>query len=355
MIQGQLNLIQWANKNNLSTLTWIENYGGYWQGFPRENEAFLNFTCLNLMSNQLEEIISEIGNLTALTELILFDNKLKKLPNEIGHLTNLTKLYLNKNNLQELPNKITSLTNLKEFSLLGNKNLKLSLVQQEWISKLIANGCNVKIENHLLEHSKHKYTRKENEICNNPSVIIGNWKIGWALDIHTLKSIPLGNGKFDTTYSETGKALNELKYHQNYNNIHKLANEVIEFLKTRMVTPYLDVIIPTPPSKQREIQPVEAISEIISDILNIPIDKNYITKIKNTSELKSIEDPEARKKLLNGAFNLRDLSYQNKKILLFDDLFRSGSTLKEITHTLYHNGKVQDVYVVTLTKTRSKR
>lgn len=99
------------------------------------------------------------------------------------------------------------------------------------------------------------------KIKNNPTTINGNWKAGWALDIHTIKSVPLGDGKFDTTYTETGKALNELKYHKNYNMIDSLANEAIEFLQTRMVTPYINVIIPTPPSKVREVQPVIAIAE----------------------------------------------------------------------------------------------
>jgi len=192
-------------------------------------------------------------------------------------------------------------------------------------------------------------------IVNNPTSIQGNWKAGWALDLHTIKSIPLGDGKFDTTYTETGKALNELKYHQNYTQIERLANEVIEFLRTRLVLPYINVIIPTPPSKNRDIQPVEEIAKLVSKSLNIPIDTNYIVKIKNTNELKGIDDPLEREKLLSGAFNLQDLRYQNKKILLFDDLFRSGSTLKELTKTLYYNGKVNNVYIVTLTKTRSKR
>lgn len=192
-------------------------------------------------------------------------------------------------------------------------------------------------------------------IANNPTSIQGNWKAGWALDLHTIKSIPLGDGKFDTTYTETGKALNELKYHQNYTQIERLANEVVAFLRTRLVLPYINVIIPTPPSKNRDIQPVEEIAKLVSKSLNIPIDTNYIVKIKNRNELKGIDDPLEREKLLTGAFNLQDLRYQNKKVLLFDDLFRSGSTLKELTKTLYYNGKVNNVYIVTLTKTRSKR
>ena len=183
----------------------------------------------------------------------------------------------------------------------------------------------------------------------------GNWKAGWALDLHTISSIPIGNGNFDTKYTNIGKALNELKYHQNNQQIDILANYIVEFLKTRLVTPYIDVIIPIPPSKERNIQPVISIANKVSQILNIPIDTEYIIKTKSTDELKSIDNPEQRKEILNGAFAVRDLRYINKKILLLDDLYRSGSTLKEITKILYNNGKVQNVYVITLTKTRTKR
>ena len=46
---------------------------------------------------------------------------------------------------------------------------------------------------------------------------------------------------------------------------------------------------------------------------------------------------------------------RGKKVLLFDDLYRSGSTLNEITNTLYEEGGVSDVYVLTITKTRSNK
>lgn len=47
--------------------------------------------------------------------------------------------------------------------------------------------------------------------------------------------------------------------------------------------------------------------------------------------------------------------YKNKKVLIIDDLYRSGTTLMELTHLLYDEAQVQNVYVVTLTKTRSNR
>ena len=189
----------------------------------------------------------------------------------------------------------------------------------------------------------------------NTQELHGNWKAGWALDLHTIKSIPLGDGHFDTTYTEVGYALHHLKYHQDYSQIDVLVNAAIEFMRTRVVTPYLDVIIPTPPSVSRQIQPVEAIAEKISNSLGIPIDKEYLLKTNNTEQLKGVEDQAERQKILEGSFNVSDTRYQNRKVLLFDDLFRSGTTLNEITKTLYNIGKVQNVYVVTLTKTRVNR
>lgn len=42
-------------------------------------------------------------------------------------------------------------------------------------------------------------------------------------------------------------------------------------------------------------------------------------------------------------------------MLLFDDLFRSGATMNSITAALYDDGKVADVFALTVTRTRSHR
>ncbi|HHD80011.1 MAG TPA: ComF family protein [Campylobacterales bacterium] len=184
----------------------------------------------------------------------------------------------------------------------------------------------------------------------------GNWKAGWAIELHTLKSIPIGSGYFDTTYTRTGEALNKLKYHNDHSQIPILAKISIDFLKTRLVTPYIDVMIPVPPSNyDRAIQPVFEVAKVISESLNIPVDFNYIKKIKQTTQLKDIVDLNAREDVLKDAFRVKDTRYKDRNILLFDDLYRSGSTLKEITNILYKCGRVQNVYVLTLTKTRVKR
>ncbi|MCD6492754.1 MAG: ComF family protein [Archaeoglobaceae archaeon] len=184
----------------------------------------------------------------------------------------------------------------------------------------------------------------------------GNWKAGWAIELHTLSSIPLGDGTFDTTYTETGESLHRLKYHNDFSQIAILAEKVVEFLNTRLVTPYLSAILPVPPSNlDRTKQPVYEIAKEVGKALNIFVDFDYLYKKKKTEQLKDISDPDEREKILKDAFGIKDLRYRGKKVLLFDDLYRSGATLREITKLLYEKGGVQDVYVLTLTKTRTKR
>lgn len=184
----------------------------------------------------------------------------------------------------------------------------------------------------------------------------GNWKAGWALDLHTISSVKNANGGFDNTYTDIGYALNQLKYHHSTEKLNYLGNKLVEFMNTRMVTPYLDIILPVPPSNQRDIQPVYEIASLLAKGIDKKIDFNFLLKNRSTSQLKSMQDPQERERELSGVFSLKNpTQYQGKKILLVDDLYRSGSTLKEITRVLYEQGKVSNVYVVTLTKTRVHR
>jgi competence protein ComFC len=185
--------------------------------------------------------------------------------------------------------------------------------------------------------------------------ISGNWKEGWALDLHTLKSVPLPDGGFDTTYTDIGKSLKLLKYNNDYSQIGALANAVGRFMGIWAISPLIDVILPTPPSnRNRKIQPVYALADKISQIMDIPADFDYLIKKKDTDQLKHVSEKSEREAILSEAFDLLDLKYVNRKVLLFDDLYRSGSTLKEITRILYDIGKVNNVYVITLTKTRAQ-
>lgn len=185
--------------------------------------------------------------------------------------------------------------------------------------------------------------------------IKGNWQAGWAIDLHTLSCSKNPDGSFNTTRSDIGELVYRLKYSKDGSTINTLSNMVASFIRTRRIFSYIDVILPVPPSKQRDLQPVSTIAIETGSLVNKKVDLDYIKKLRCTSEVKEIDDPNERAKLLANAFGLKDKRYKGKDILLFDDLYRSGTTLKEITNVLYSQGEVRNVYVVTMTKTRKNR
>jgi phosphoribosylpyrophosphate synthetase len=67
--------------------------------------------------------------------------------------------------------------------------------------------------------------------------------------------------------------------------------------------------------------------------------------------LKYKSDKSSLKEILDVTVNL---SLKGKNVLLFDDLYRSGATFNAITRVLYEKGMVNKVYILALTKTRSK-
>ena len=195
----------------------------------------------------------------------------------------------------------------------------------------------------------------------NPRKIKDGRYEGYALDLHTTSSVFLGydsygHEQFDTKRSEMGELLYRLKYKSDKSVLEDIVNTSAEFLKNRwQIADNVDAIIPVPPSKSgRSIQPVIKVAKGISSKLKIPVCQNVLTKVEETPELKDIYDYNQRLKLLKNAFDVADASKTSgKNILLLDDLYRSGATVDAIVHTLFVEGKVNKVYVLALTRTRS--
>lgn len=185
--------------------------------------------------------------------------------------------------------------------------------------------------------------------------LIGNWKKGVAFDLHTLESTYLGDDAFghphfDNQRSEMGELLYQLKYKQDKSAV----NGIVKLLDKIGGVEKFDYIIPVPPTdKNRPYQPVELVASAISEHRGVKLLKNYLVN-NGGQQLKNITDPLARDELLHKALEIvGKTSIKNKDILLFDDLYRSGSTLKVATDLLYNKGKARKVCVLTLTKTRS--
>lgn len=194
----------------------------------------------------------------------------------------------------------------------------------------------------------------------NPKPIYGNWAHGWALDQHTLSSRS-GDGerskydRFATERSEIGEALYRLKYRLDRGQLEPIACAAAEFVRNRLEFAGIRAVLPVPPSNMdRAFQPVAELAAAIGAGLSLPAPDDYLLKVKATPALKNMEDTRERRAELDGAFAVADPRYAGMHVLLFDDLFRSGETLKAATAALLFAGMAGSVSVLTATYTRSR-
>ncbi len=191
----------------------------------------------------------------------------------------------------------------------------------------------------------------------NPAEVQGAWRRGWTLDIHTTSSEFLGydqNGhpQFDTKRSPLGELVYQLKY-RGQQTAAQVAAVMADFFNDKPDTiARIDVIIPIPPSTICAVQPVVEIARELGKQLNKPVVSDAIRKIRETPGLKGVLDPEERRELLDGAFEVDRARVNGKGILLIDDLYRSGATANAVTVALTSAGAPR-VYLLAATRTRS--
>lgn len=114
--------------------------------------------------------------------------------------------------------------------------------------------------------------------------------------------------------------------------------------------PRVDAIVPAPPSNTaRRHQPVIAVAKVLSAQTGIPLCETCVSKVKSTAQLKDVFDYGRRAAILKNAFAVEEETTRSKRLLLFDDLFRSGATVSTITRVLLGAGAARAVYLLTLT------
>ncbi len=189
----------------------------------------------------------------------------------------------------------------------------------------------------------------------NPQRIYGSFISGVALDVHTLSSTYLGVNEYghevyDTARSEIGDLLYRLKYRSDRDAGTEIARAAAAYIAGSKIK--FDMLVPVPPSGVRALQPVLFLASAIGAAVPLPV-IDCVTTIRATEQLKGVTDRERRKELLAGLHAIDASKTRDKHILLFDDLFRSGSTLNAITDLMMGEGRAASVRALTITKTRS--
>ena len=187
-----------------------------------------------------------------------------------------------------------------------------------------------------------------------PKRIVGNWKLGYALDVHTLSSTHVGvdergHDVFDTKRSELGELLFRLKYRGDLSAGDEIIETATDFL--RRSRNKFDLIVPVPPSGSRPVQPVILLAKGVGEALKLPV-AECVTTTRPPTELKGVMDRNRRNELLEGLYAVDRVNTEQKSILLFDDLYRSGATMNAIASLLATQGAAKAVRVLTITKTR---
>ena len=186
--------------------------------------------------------------------------------------------------------------------------------------------------------------------------IPGRWRDGYALDYHTLSSTCLGDDEFghpmfDTKRSEVGELLYRLKYQSDQSTIPEIVDAAATFVTSW--NPGVEVVVPVPASRARALQPVLLLGDALAKRLKIPFLPDCVAKVREVPELKNVYEYDERLRLLAGAHAVDPARVQGRRILLFDDLYRSGATMNAITALLYDQGAAPDVFALTITRTRS--
>jgi competence protein ComFC len=191
-----------------------------------------------------------------------------------------------------------------------------------------------------------------------PLAIVGPWRSAFSLAPHSLTSEFLGyneqgHPKFDTVRSDVGERLYQLKYRNDVSAVAELATVAADFVRGKAWP--IDLILPLPPSRMRVVQPVAAIAEAVANRLGVAYSTEALRKTRETPELKSMAELEARMVALSGAFAADPALLQGKVVLIFDDLYRSGASMQEAARAVLNDGAAKEVFALALTRTRSNR
>lgn len=104
----------------------------------------------------------------------------------------------------------------------------------------------------------------------------------------------------------------------------------------------IDVIVPVPASlgslSQRGFNQTELLGKFIARELKLPIDNSMLIRVKETPAQRELTKEEREQNLLC-AFKVKDIErIKEKKVLLVDDVYTTGSTARECTRSMMDAG-----------------
>ena len=112
----------------------------------------------------------------------------------------------------------------------------------------------------------------------------------------------------------------------------------------------IDCVVPPPPSLHRTKQPAVLIASAVAASLGVPSLATAAVKATATPQMKNVALHE-RAPLLSAAIQAGTDPVQGQRILLIDDLWETGSTLRRVAEVLGQMGATE-VRALAMTRTK---
>lgn len=117
--------------------------------------------------------------------------------------------------------------------------------------------------------------------------------------------------------------------------------------------PYLDLVVPIPLHRkrfrERGFNQAELIADIVARYFRLKLVKNNLQRVKATKTQTTLSKKE-RIKNIKGAFQVKNKGeFQKKSLLLVDDVYTTGTTLKEAARVL-KGVEAREIYLFTLAR-----
>ena len=141
-----------------------------------------------------------------------------------------------------------------------------------------------------------------------------------------------------------GAALHRSKYEGGGDFPDFLLKLVLKAFRKKFGQEKFDLVVYVPPTSSGDL--VKTFSTTVAQILKFPISHN-LKKLRQTSEQKVFENSYLKSDNVKDAFTFSEPNEVNgKSILLIDDIFDSGATVKEVGRILTNFGAVKIAPIV---------
>ena len=184
-----------------------------------------------------------------------------------------------------------------------------------------------------------------------PERIEGLWIEGFVLDRHVISSRPIGHVgehmQFETTRSPLGELVYQLKYRNGP--VNDIVETAVAFVAERWKG-LIDCVVPPPPSLHRTKQPAVLIASGVAASLTVPSLAVAAVKATATPQMKNVALFE-RAPLLSAAIQAGTDAVEGRRVLLIDDLWETGSTLRRVADVLWQMGATE-VRALAMTRTK---